>query len=62
MPLHPPEPVHEVALLEFQDSKLALPEATAVGAAERLAEGAGISATVAVAAVLTPPGPVHMME
>jgi hypothetical protein len=51
-----------VALFEFHDSMLALPEATALAAAERLALGAGIRVTVAVAGVLTPPGPVHTME
>jgi hypothetical protein len=62
VPLHPPEAVQEVALVEFQVRTEALPEATAVGAAESVAVGAAIRATVAVAGAETPPGPAQTIE
>jgi hypothetical protein len=48
-PLQPPEAVQEVALVELHVSVEAFPEATAVGAADRVAVGVGITVTVAVA-------------
>jgi len=59
-PLHPPEAVHVVALVEVHVSMDAFPEATAFGDADNVAVGAGISATVTVAGAETPPGPVQM--
>jgi hypothetical protein len=61
IPLQPPEAVHEVALVELHVSIDALPEATAVGAADRLAVGMGSNVTVATAGGVAPPGPAHTM-
>jgi hypothetical protein len=62
VPLQPPEALQEVALVELHVSTEAFPEATAVGAAARVAVGAGIDATVAVAGGVIPPRPVHTIE
>lgn len=62
VPPHPPEAVQEVALLEFQVRTAALPEATEVGAADNVAVGAGMRATVAVAGAETPPRPTQVIE
>jgi hypothetical protein len=55
----PPVAVQDVALLELQVNVDALPLSTAVGFADSVAVGAGAMVTVAVAAVLVPPMPVH---
>jgi hypothetical protein len=65
VPLHPPEAVHAVALVELQVSVDEPPEATLAGEALKLAVGAAgreFTVTAAVAAGLVPPGPVHVME
>jgi hypothetical protein len=61
-PDHPPEAVHDVALVELQASVAELPEATEVGLAEILTVGAaGDEVTVTVAdCVADPPVPVHV--
>jgi hypothetical protein len=66
-PLQPPEAVHEVALFELQVSVEAPPAATVVGLALKVAVGTGLSVagatvTVAVTAVLAPPGPAQLNE
>jgi hypothetical protein len=58
----PPVPVQDVALVEFQVSVEAAPLTTAVGVAVNEAVGTGAMVTVAVAAVLVPPAPVHVNE
>jgi hypothetical protein len=58
----PPEAVHEVALVELQVSVAAPPLAIVVGLAVRVAVGMVPIVTVAVAAVLVPPAPVHVSE
>jgi hypothetical protein len=61
VPLQPPEAEQELALVEDQVSVDVPPPATAVGSAANVAVG-GLMATVAVAGVLLPPGPEHVME
>ncbi len=62
VPLQPPDAVHEVASVELQVSADVPPLATFVGAAVSVAVGSGAIVTVAVAAALVPPGPVHVNE
>ena len=62
LPLHPPEAVQVVALLELQDSVAALPDSTLDGVADRLTvgrPGAGITVTAAVW-LPVPPGPIQV--
>jgi hypothetical protein len=63
-PLQPPEAVHAVALVELQVSVEAPPLMTVVGFASNAAVGTGaaVTATIAVATELTPPGPVQVSE
>lgn len=65
-PVHPPEAVQAVALLELQVSIDVPPNATLMGDAVSAATGAGggseLTVTVALAAALVPPGPEHVSE
>ena len=61
-PLHPPEAVHEVALVELQVSVEAPPPAIDVGLADSVTVAAGTTATEAVAISLVPPAPVQVNE
>jgi hypothetical protein len=61
-PLQPPDAVHDVASVEVQARMEAPPEATSVGVAVSSTVGRGFTVTVAVAAALIPPGPVHVKE
>jgi hypothetical protein len=58
----PPVAVQEVALVELQVKVEVPPLATVVGFADSVAVGTGAMVTVAVAAVLVPPAPVHVNE
>ena len=60
----PPVAVHDVALAELQVSVEAPPLAIGLGLAVSVAVGTELAviATVAVAAVLVPPAPVHVRE
>jgi hypothetical protein len=58
----PPAPVQDVALVELQVSVAAAPLTTEVGFAVKEAVGSPRIVTVAVAAVLVPPAPVHVNE
>ena len=60
VPVQPPVAEQEIALVELQVSMEALPAATAVGFAVKVA--VGVMLTVAVAAVLVPPAPVQVSE
>jgi hypothetical protein len=62
VPLQPPVAVHDVALVELQVSVEKPPLAIVVGFAVSVAVGTGAMVTVAVAAVLVPPAPVHVNE
>jgi hypothetical protein len=62
MPLHPPDAVQEVALADPQVSVEAPPPATIVGLAASVTVAAGMMATVAVTALLTPPAPEQTRE
>jgi hypothetical protein len=59
VPLQPPDAVHDVALVELQVSMEVPRLAIEVGFAVSVAVGTGAMVTVAVAAVLVPPVPVH---
>jgi hypothetical protein len=59
LPLHPPEAVHVVALVELQVSVDASPTNTLVGFADRLTVGAGTTVTVTLR-LSVPPVPVHI--
>jgi hypothetical protein len=61
VPVHPPEAVHDVALVELQVSVEVPPEG---GLAVSMAVGTGLAATVTVAATagLVPPVPVQVSE
>lgn len=61
-PAHPPEAVQDVAFMEFHVSVALPPTATACGAAVRSTVAAGTMATVTLAGVLVPPGPLQVME
>jgi hypothetical protein len=63
-PLQPPEAVHAVALVELQVSVEVPPLATVVGFASNVTVGTGaaVTATMTVAAELTPPVPVQLSE
>ena len=63
-PLQPPEAVHAVALVELHVSVEVPPLMTVVGLADNAAVGTGaaVTATIAVAAGLIPPGPVQVSE
>jgi hypothetical protein len=58
----PPVAVQEVALVELQVNVEDPPLAIEVGFAASVAVGAGAMVTVADAAVLVPPAPVHVNE
>ena len=58
----PPVAVQDVALVELQLSVEALPLATLVGFAFKVAVGIVPIVTVAVTTALVPPGPVHVSE
>jgi hypothetical protein len=60
VPVQPPEAVQEVALVELQVSVEDPPLAIDVGFAVSVAVGTGATVTVADAAVLVPPAPVHV--
>jgi hypothetical protein len=64
LPLHAPDAVHEVALVELQVSVEALPVPILVGLADRVTVGAlgagAVTTTLAVAGMLAPPDPVHV--
>jgi hypothetical protein len=62
VPPHPPEAVHEVALVEFHVSVEAPPLATELGFADSAAVAAATTATFAVATLLVPPRPLHVNE
>ena len=58
LPLHPPDAVHEVALLLLQDSCVAELKSTLVGVAVKVAVGGGGAATAMLTDPLaSPPGP-----
>jgi hypothetical protein len=60
-PLQPPDAAQEFALVEVQVSVEMPPPATAVGSAVKVTVG-GFIVTVAVAGMLVPPGPEHVIE
>jgi hypothetical protein len=60
LPLQPPEPIHDVAFVELQVNRAALPAATETGLLISVAVGATL--TVTLAGLLVPPGPVHVRE
>jgi hypothetical protein len=62
VPLQAPDALHEVAFTELHDRTAAWPSATDEGAADSIALGAGIKATVAKTGAVVPPAPVHAME
>jgi hypothetical protein len=62
VPLHPPDAIHESALVDVHVKVEAPPEATAVGVAVSATIGKAFTVTGAVAAALLPPGPVHVKE
>ena len=62
VPLQPPEAVQDVALVELHVSVEDPPLAMVVGFAVSVAVGLRAMVTVAVAAVLVPPAPVHVNE
>jgi hypothetical protein len=63
-PLHPPEAVHAVALVEVHVNVALPPAATTDGAAVNIAAGTGIIVTVTVVTTgaVLPPGPVQTSE
>jgi hypothetical protein len=61
-PLHPPDAVHEVALVELQVRVEAPPGATEVGLAESVAVAAASTSTLTEATELVPPAPVQLNE
>jgi hypothetical protein len=61
-PVHPPEAVHAVALVELQVRVDVPPAATTVGLADRVATGTVVTFTGATAAALVPPAPVQVSE
>jgi hypothetical protein len=61
-PLHPPEPVQDVAFVEVQVNVEVPPAATDGGLAARLTVGSGTTATVTAAGVLAAPAPVQVRE
>jgi hypothetical protein len=61
-PLHPPDAVQDVALLEVQVSVDDAPAATADGDAVRVTLGAARMLTVTATGALTPLGPAHVRE
>jgi hypothetical protein len=62
IPLQFPEAVHEIAFVELQVNVEAPPSATEVGFAVSVTVGIGATVTLAVAALLIPPPPVHVKE
>jgi hypothetical protein len=62
VPVHPPEAVHDAALVELQVSVEDWPLAIEVGLAVSVAVGTGAMVTMAEAAVLVPPAPVQVNE
>jgi hypothetical protein len=61
-PLHPPEAVHVVALVEVHVKVELAPEATAVGVAASETDGGGYTVTAAMTGAVVPPGPVQVKE
>jgi hypothetical protein len=61
-PLHPPDAVQAVALVELHVKVDAAPLATAVGAALSMTVGTEMTVTVVAAGALVPPAPVHTSE
>lgn len=61
-PLHVPEAVQDVALVELHVSVAVAPLSTAVGFAASIAVAAGITVTAAVTTLLAPPAPVQVNE
>jgi hypothetical protein len=62
VPVQPPEAVQDVAFVELHVSVELAPLAIAVGLAVSVVVGTGAIVTVAVAAELVPPAPVHVNE
>jgi hypothetical protein len=62
VPLQPPDAVQDVALVELQVRVEAAPLTTEAGFAVKEAVGSPRIVTVAVAAVLVPPAPLHVNE
>jgi hypothetical protein len=62
VPLHPPEALQDVALVELHVSVEVPPAATVCGFADRVTVGLDTTATVAEAGALVPPGPVQVRE
>jgi hypothetical protein len=54
--------LHEVAFTELHDRTAAWPDATEEGAADSIALGEGIKATVAKTGAVVPPAPVQARE
>jgi hypothetical protein len=61
-PLQAPDALHEVAFTELHDRTAAWPDATEEGAADSIALGEGIKATVAKTGAVVPPAPVQARE
>jgi hypothetical protein len=61
-PDHPPDAAQAVAPVDAQVNVDAAPGVTVVGDAVNVTVGVGATVTVAVAAVLVPPAPVHVRE
>jgi hypothetical protein len=62
VPAHPPDAVQEVALVALHVSVELPPLAIAVGFAVSVTVGVPGTVTIAVAALLVPPGPTHVKE
>jgi hypothetical protein len=60
VPLQPPDAVQDAAFVELHVKTEALPAATAFGFAVNVAVGTTLTETLA--ALLVPPGPVHVSE
>lgn len=60
LPLHPPDALHEVALVVDQDSVELLPLVIVLGLALKLTVGAGAVTDTVVDCVALPPAPVQV--
>ncbi len=60
VPLHPPEAVHDVALVDDQLSFDAVPLATVLGVAVRVTDGAGVVTEMVADCDALPPAPVQV--
>ncbi len=60
VPLHPPEAVHEIALVEDQLSVAAAPLVTVLGVAVSVTDGAGVATEMVADCAALPPAPLQV--